>query len=292
MGIKNILITGASGNIGVEIIRKLKELQSPHHIIACGHSTEKSREILSPFGELEFRKLDFEDASTFENVLQNIDVVFLLRPPQLADVPKYFAPFIRKIKEKEISKIVFLSVQGAENQKFIPHHKIEKLILEEGLEFIFLRPGYFMQNLTTTLLHEIKSENKIYIPSGNLKFNWVDARDIGLVSAHVLNNFEHFKNKPYEITGSEFAGFGEVAQILTEVLGKNIRYESPEPLRFFYAKRKLGIPTPMIFVMLMLHFLPRFGKNQQRLTNVVEEISGKSPVLLREYIEREKEKFG
>lgn len=108
--------------------------------------------------------------------MQNIDIVFLLRPPQLADVPKYFAPFIRKMKEKDISKIVLLSVQGAENQKIIPHHKIEKLILEEGLEFVFLRPGYFMQNLTTTLLYEIKSENKIYIPSGSLKFNWMMPR--------------------------------------------------------------------------------------------------------------------
>jgi hypothetical protein len=255
---------------------------------------EKGKIEVVNVGQINGFKLSRADLAQLmlKNVLQNIDVVFLLRPPQLADVPKYFTPFIRKIKEKEISKIVFLSVQGAENQKFIPHHKIEKLILEEGLEFIFLRPGYFMQNLTTTLLHEIKSENKIYIPSGNLKFNWVDARDIGLVSAHVLNNFEHFKNKSYEITGTEFAGFGEVAQILTEVLGKNIRYESPGPLQFYNAKRNLGVSVPMIFVMLMLHFLPRFGKNQQRLTKVVEEISGKSPVLLREYIEREKEKFG
>lgn len=93
-----------------------------------------------------------------------------------------------------------------------------------------------MQNLTTTLLHEIKSDNKIFIPSGNLKFNWVDTRDIGLVSAHILNNFEHFKNKPYEITGTEFAGFNEVANILSEALGKTIRYESPDLLRFFKAK--------------------------------------------------------
>lgn len=112
-----------------------------------------------------------------------------------------------------------------------------------------------------------------------------------MVTAQVLNNFEHFKNKPYEITGSEFAGFGEVAQILTQVLGKSIRYKSPRPLQFFYTKRKQGIPTPMIFVMLMLLFLHRFGKNKKRLTNVVEDITGKRPVLLREFVEREKEKF-
>jgi nucleoside-diphosphate-sugar epimerase len=68
MGKKNILITGASGNIGIEIIRGLKEIESPHHIIACGNSAEKSKKVLSSFGEMEFRKLDFADVSIFKNV--------------------------------------------------------------------------------------------------------------------------------------------------------------------------------------------------------------------------------
>jgi uncharacterized protein YbjT (DUF2867 family) len=288
---KNILITGASGNIGVEIIRGLKEIESPHHIIAAGHSLEKTKKALASFHGLEFRKLNFADSTTYENALQNVDIVFLLRPPQLADVPKYFAPFITAMKEKGISKIVFLSVQGAENQKFIPHHKIEKLILNERLEHVFLRPGYFMQNLTTTLLHEIKSENKIFVPSGNLKFNWIDVSDIGLVGAHILNDFEKFKNQAFEITGSEFTGFAGVAKILSETLGKTIRYQSPTLLKFFNAKRKLGISTPMIFVMIMLHYFPRFGKNNPQLTIVVKSITGKDPVTLREFEEREKGKF-
>lgn len=286
-----LLITGATGNIGQEVIRGLNKIGSPKHIIAGSHSIEKTKKTLAGYDISEFRKVDFTDSSTFLPALEDVDVVFLLRPPQLADVPKYFAPFIDAMKRKGISKIVFLSVQGAENQKFIPHHKIEKLILNEGLEHVFLRPGYFMQNLTTTLLHEIKSENKIFVPSGNLKFNWIDVSDIGLVGAHILNDFEKFKNQAFEITGSEFTGFSEVARILSETLGKTIRYESPNLVRFFNAKRKLGIPRPMIFVMLMLHYLPRFGKNQERLTNVVKEITGKSPAVLRKFIEREKEMF-
>lgn len=246
---------------------------------------------MAEFDELEFRHLDFADVSTFDLALKNIDIVFLLRPPQLADVPKYFAPFTKKLKENGISKIVFLSVQGVENQKFIPHYKLEKLIIDEGLDFAFLRPGYFMQNLTTTLIHEIKSENKIFIPAGKLKFNWVDALDIGLVGAHILNEFETYKNQPYEITGSEFFGFGKVAEIVSELSGKDISYESPTLMKFFREKRKLGILKAMIFVMIMLHYLPRFGKNNPRLTNIVKEITGKEPGTILEFVQREKDKF-
>ncbi len=108
-----------------------------------------------------------------------VDIVFLLRPPQLADISKYFEPFVDAMLARKIRQIVFLSVQGVENQKGIPHHKIEKLILDKGLSYAFLRPSYFKQNLTSTLIHEIRTRNAIFIPAGKEKFTWVDAKDIG-----------------------------------------------------------------------------------------------------------------
>jgi uncharacterized protein YbjT (DUF2867 family) len=96
--------------------------------------------------------------------------VFLVRPPQLADVKQYFEPLIGKMKSLGIDQIVFLSVQGVENLKMIPHYKLEWLIEEYDLQHVFLRPGYFMQNLTTTLLEQIREKDRIYVPVCNLKF--------------------------------------------------------------------------------------------------------------------------
>lgn len=288
---KNILVTGASGNIGYETIRGLWEIKSPHTIFAGDYKVENAREVLSSFDGLQYRKLDFADASGFDKALEGIDIVFLLRPPQLADIPTYFAPFVEAMKKHKISKVVFLSVQGVESQSLIPHHKLEKLLVEQQMEYVFLRPSYFMQNLTTTLLHEIKAMNKIFIPSGKLKFSWVDARDIGLVAAHVLTDFDRFSKQALEITGSEFTGFKKVAQLLSQKLNREIKYESPNLMKFFRAKRKMGISKAMIFVMIMLHYLPRFGKNHPRLTNVVEDITGRKPGTLEEFVDREGSKF-
>jgi len=63
-----------------------------------------------------------------------------------------------------VNQVVFLSVQGAEKSKVIPHNRIESLIIEYGMEYIFLRPGYFMQNLTTTLLPDIIKRRQIFLP--------------------------------------------------------------------------------------------------------------------------------
>jgi uncharacterized protein YbjT (DUF2867 family) len=192
---------------------------------------------------------------------------------------------------REIRQIVFLSVQGVESHKRIPHYKIEKLISENGLDYIYLRPSYFMQNLTTTLIQEIRSKDKIFIPSGDLKLTWVDARDIGNVGAHILNDFDTYRNKPYVITGSEQKGFREVADLLSEVTGRTIIYESPTLLSFFRKKRALGLQRMMIFVMIMLHYLPRFSKKENELTSTVQEITGTAPATLKSFMEREREKF-
>ncbi len=288
---KNILITGASGNIGKEVIRGLHEIGSSHKIFAADRNSLKSKNILGEFPGLEYRKLDFADPGSFDAALQDIDLVFLLRPPQLADVSKYFQPFVDAMMTKNIGEMVFLSVQGVENQKGIPHHKIEQLILDKKLDHVFLRPSYFMQNLTTTLVREIKEENKIFIPSGKLKFTWVDARDIGLVGAHVLNNFEEYRMQALVITGSEQKDFGEVASMLNSVTGRSIRYESPNLMKFFRVKRKEGMQKMMIFVMIMLHYLPRLSKKKNELTDTVKLICGREPGTLEAFMEREKTKF-
>jgi len=147
-----ILVTGASRNIGLVLIKSLSKMDEQIDIIAGGFDVEKSKKKLSAFKNLSFRHVDFSRPTTFSEALEGIDILFLLRPPQLADVEKYFRPFLTKAKEMKIGKIMFLSVQDIENQKFIPHHKLEKLILKLDFKYIFLCPGYLMQNLTTTLL--------------------------------------------------------------------------------------------------------------------------------------------
>lgn len=289
--IMKILITGASGNIGFEMIRSLSKVDESVEIIAGDFDVNRARKILAEFENLSFRHVDFSQPGTFKEALKDIDLLFLLRPPQLADVEKYFRPFLSKAIEMNVNRVMFLSVQGVENQKFIPHFKLEKLILELKFDYVFLRPGYFMQNLITTLLFDIKHNNRIYIPAGKLKFNWVDAADIGKVGAILLTSFDKFKNRPFEITGSEFKGLDEVAILLSNELERDIKYVSPNLFAFYREKKKQGIARPMIFVMIMLHFLPRFKKNKPQLSNVVKEITGTESGSIMSFIRREQSNF-
>lgn len=285
---KNILITGATGNVGKKVIEHLQLTNGDFKIFAGLRDIGKSPESWN--SDTEIVHFDFEDLDTVKYALRQIDVLFLLRPPQLADVQKYFNPVIRIAEEENIEHIVFLSVQGAENNSFIPHYKIEKLIKESSLSYTFLRPAYFMQNFTTTLREDIIKKREVFLPAGKAKFTLVDLEDVGRTGAQVLLHPEQHSNKAYALTNQEQLTFGQMIAQLNEELGIDIRFRSPNLLHFYWRKRKEGVPTMLILVMIMLHYLPRFQATPPT-TNWVEKITGKPPKSFRTFVRENRSTF-
>lgn len=122
---KSVLVTGATGNIGTEVIQGLIELETDSEIYAGARNIEKAQKHFNNHRDLLFRKFDFENESTFLEAFDQVDILFLLRPPHISDVEVVFRPLLNSAKENGINKVVFLSVQGAEKSKVIPHNKIE-----------------------------------------------------------------------------------------------------------------------------------------------------------------------
>ncbi len=283
---KNILITGATGNVGLAVIKALSEIRHQLNIIAGVRDLETDKEKLAAYN-ISLKQFDFTDITSYASALAYCDILFLLRPPQISAVEKYFKPLIHTAKEVGITHIVFLSVQGVEKSKIIPHHKIEKLIIESKIPFTFLRPAYFMQNFTTTLRNDLVNKKSIFLPAGNAKFTLIDVRDIGTVAAKILMDVTKHINKSYELTCNEKWTFKEMAAQLSKGLGINIQYQSPNLLHFYLTKRKEKMPSMLILVMIMLHYFPRFQK-EPSITNWVEKITGKQPTTFNQFINNNK----
>ncbi|MFO7863921.1 MAG: NmrA family NAD(P)-binding protein, partial [Salinivirgaceae bacterium] len=286
----NILLTGATGNIGAEVIHFLYKIENSNRIIAGVRNIDHAKTKFISYPKLNFIHFDFENSETFDSALNGIDIVFLLRPPHISDIDGYFSPLISTIKKSNITKIVFLSVQGAEKSKVIPHHKIEKLIRENGLDYIFLRPSYFMQNLTTTLINDIRLKRAIILPAGDAKFNWVDIKNIGEAAAILLDRFENYKNRAIEITGLENISFGIVTSLINKHIENPIQFRDVNPFKFYWIKRREGMDKGMIMVMILLHYLPRFQK-EPAISDFYENLTGKKPTNLKTFINREKKLF-
>jgi uncharacterized protein YbjT (DUF2867 family) len=174
-----IFLTGASGNVGQAVLQALQS--SPDF-----ESSQLFLGLREPSNQAQARYFDFEQPASFLPALEGMQVLFLLRPPQLADVPRYFSPLIAAAQAAGLQHIVFLSVQGVEKSRYIPHHQIEALIRNSGIAYTFLRPAYFLENFTTTLRTELLENQRIFLPAGRAKFRLVGLADVGRVGAVVL----------------------------------------------------------------------------------------------------------
>ena len=277
-----ILITGATGNVGIAVIKSLSKTQHTLQVVAGVKDLESDKEKLADY-KVGFVAFDFMDAATYRPALKGCQMLFLLRPPQISDTEKYFKPLVEMAKEAAIKHIVFLSVQGVEKSTIIPHHKIEKLIVDSKVPYTFLRPAYFMQNFLGSLKHDLVVNKRVFLPAGNAKFTVVDVRDVGEVAAEIITNPTKHLKKAYELTNHEKLTFGEMAAQLSEGLGKKITYESPNLLKFYWTKRKEKVPFVFIMVMIMLHYLPRFQKTPN-ISNAIKEITGKEPATFKQFI--------
>lgn len=287
----NILITGATGNIGISLINEICKSKNGHTIHAGVRNIEKAKSLIPNFKSLVFREFDFVNPATYTNALSNIDLVFLLRPPHISNINKVFKPLFDEIRNRGIKRVVLLSVQGAESSDIIPHRKIEKLILEYQLDYIFVRPSYFMQNLTTTLLGDIQKQKKIVLPAKNAKFNWIDIGNISELCSHYLSDFDKYKNNAYTVTGTKNLDFNYVVNKINEISGSEITYEPVSPLRFILFKMKQKLPFGMIIVMCMLHYLPRIQKEPE-ITYTYRSIFGRDTTELEDFIKHNSEIFG
>lgn len=271
-----ILLTGASGQVG-QAIQAHYPSSAPHTLLLATRRR--------PLPSAKHRYFDFADLTGSQDALREADILFLLRPPQLANVDTYFTPLIERAVQEGIRQVLFLSVQGADQVSFIPHAKIEKAILGSGLPYTFLRPSYFMQNLSTTLRTEILEQDRIFLPAGQKPFLWIDVADIGAAIARVLAKAEFHSNQIYTLTGPDLLPFGAVAHKLTQVLNRPIRYQSPSVFRYIWYRRQQGDTWNYILVMILLHYLARFQPDPKKHSDLETLIGGK-PSDLQTFLEQ------
>ncbi len=278
----NILVTGATGNVGKEVLRQLMSRPLHGTVLAGVHDRLGAREALTGI-DVHFCQMDFLNEDSVRNAFHFCDVLFLIRPPEMSRVSTSYKQIIDIALDQAVKHIVFLSVQGADNNKRLPHHKIQELIVASGIPYTFLQPAYFMQNFTTTLRPDLVERQLIFLPAGNASFTLVDIRDIASAAVEILCDPAVHRGRSYVLTAGETMTFHQMAGELTEVLGRPIRYQSPNLIRFFLAQHARNLPTGYILAMIMLHYLPRFSKAPPT-ADCVKAITGKNPFSFRQFV--------
>ena len=279
-----ILVTGATGTVGNDVLRGLLELGLP----ARAAVTNPERAVKALPAGSESTRFDFSDPSTFAAALEGVNRVFLMRPPAMGD-PKAFKPFLEAVKFLGVEQVVFLSLLGAQSNPVVPHRKIELEIERLEIPHVFLRPSFFLQNLSTTHLQDILERDDIFVPAGRGKTSFIDARDIAAVAVRALN-LPHVVNGGIDLTGADALSYAQVAAIFSNVLGRKITYSNPALPKFWLEMRRRGFKPEFVIVMILIYSTNRLGL-AGRVTSDVKRILGREPITVQKFVQNFKQFF-
>jgi uncharacterized protein YbjT (DUF2867 family) len=277
-----VLVTGATGNVGSRVVALLLEAGVPVRGAASSIDRVRAR-----FGDtVEAVALDFTDPRTWGPAYEGVERMFLIRPPHLGKPTTQMIPSLEAAKAAGVARMVFLSLQGAERSKVVPHASIEAWLRASGIPWTFVRASFFMQNLSTTHAADIRDRDEIMVPAGGGATAFVDAGDVAAVAAQALIHPDQHHDRAWTPTGSEALTYGEVAEILSTTLHRRIRYTRPGVLAYArHAHAALGMPWAMVGVTAAIYTLARLGR-AAALTHDVELVTGRPPVTFAEFADQ------
>lgn len=266
-----VLVVGASGKVGSEIITQLKK-QGFRTRATTSKSVQASSELV---------QVDLATGKGIKEAFEGVDRAFFLSPPGYADQYAMLAPLIQEAKRRGLKKTVLMTAMGANANDATPFRKAEIELEKSGLNYNIIRPNWFLQNFNTFWIQGINEQNKILLPAGTAKVSFIDARDISAVATKLLVSDE-FANKDFDLTGSEAVDHNQVAQALAKVAGRKIEYKEIKPEELKASLLKVGAPEDYVNFLVMIFGFLREGYNA-KVTSSVQEITGRQPLSLTQY---------
>lgn len=215
-----ILITGATGTNGQELVRQLTA--AGERVRALVRAPADATGLTGP--NVELAAGDFEKPETLEAALRDVDKAFLLTP--LAErFVEWQSAFIKAAQRAGLKHLVKFSAMGAgvpEIELLRLHGQTDDLLRGSGLPFTILQPNSFYQNILSSV-ETIKTQGAFYWPLKNAALSTVDIRDISAIAVQALTRSGH-EGQTYVITGPEALTFEQAAEKLSAVLGRTIQY--------------------------------------------------------------------
>jgi uncharacterized protein YbjT (DUF2867 family) len=264
-----ILITGATGNIGRELIPLLLESGRSIRILV-----RDERKVAYLDACVERVVGDLDKPETLVAAVSDVERIFLVTYDTRQDIN-----VIEAAKRAGVKHLVKLSTLEATDHKIQVgkwHYEREELIRTSGLDWTFLRPGMFMSNSIDWWAESIKGQNSVFFPGGKKgKVAPVDPRDVAKVAAAALIQPGH-GGQAYELTGSELFTIGEMVQVISRVLGKPIQYVDIPPIAAKLFMLKTGMDKTLVNA--LMEMLKSLRKNEGAIiTDTVQRVTGQVP---------------
>lgn len=280
------LVTGATGGLGRAVVDTLLQTVPADQVAVLVRDPAKAADLQAQ--GVTIRQGNYDDYASLVQAFAGIEKLFLVSGNDVANRVPQHTNAVNAAKEAGVKHVVYTSFQrrtedGSSAAAFIAeaHLATEKLLKESGLTYTFLRNALYYEVLPL-FMGPVLESGTIYLPAGEGRSAYASRADLGAAGAAVLAGQGH-ENKSYDLATSESYSFHDVAHLLSELSGQEIRYVSPTAEEFGTQLAGAGVPAGAIHLTAGFSVAIAQGEFDFPSTDL-EKLLGHAPLSLREFL--------
>jgi NAD(P)H dehydrogenase (quinone) len=249
-----ILVTGATGHYGTKVLEHLltKGIEA-QHLSALVRDVAKGQSIQDQ--GIELRVGDYADVDALVQAFQGVDTLLLVSSNDRGAVENRTAHHLNVInaaKMAQVKHLVYTSFitkpdfQHSAIAGFLTSHAhTEQAIKDSDLTYTILQNGIYLEMIPIFTGAQVAETGVLLFPAQAGKASWVLRAELAEAAAHILTTEGH-ENKTYVLANSEATSFQDIAQDLSDSLGKDIHYQSPPVEEFQAILQQAEVPEVYI----------------------------------------------
>ncbi|MGV8162962.1 MAG: SDR family oxidoreductase [Candidatus Nanoarchaeia archaeon] len=245
-----ILVTGATGKVGREVIKQLVAAKMSVRAGIYNHARIDKIEVAG-YEQADF---DFMRPDTMDLALNGVEKVLLITPLR-ENMVEMTKNFIDAAKKKDVKHIVRISIIGADNPDgalvLRMHKQCEDILLDSKIPCTILRSNWFMQDFIK-YAPSIKKPGAFYAPidlKGSISF--IDIRDVAAIAVLALQKSRG--GELFNLTGPQTFTHRQVEDNFAFVLGKRVIFHTMSDEDFRQTMIGYGVSEWHVHAMLEMY---------------------------------------
>lgn len=276
-----ILVTGASGQLGQNVIEFLLKADAGKII-----ATSRNMSRLKSYADrgVDTRSADFADPASLLKAFAGAERLLIISTDAVGTRVALHKNAIDAAVKAGVKHLVYTSWVNPDRSPALvgpDHIETERLIEESGLSYTILRNGFYTDNLLGALPHAIQSGILAGAQAGGRQA-YVTREDCARAAASALLSDE-VVNAIYDITGPRAVSYPELAKILSEIAGKEIKSLDLSPSDYKKALVGSGLPEFVADLFLSFDLAVKQGSTAS-VTTAVKDLSGQAPQDIKDFL--------
>ena len=287
-----ILVTGAAGAVG-GIGRNLTEflLARGHKVRALVRREDKRAEALRRLGA-EVVEGDLTDLASMHRAIEgcgriyfgmSVSAAYLEATINTAAVARHHG--VEAFVNMSQMTVTQMSISETTNS---PQHKLhwlaEQALSWSGLPVVTVRPTVFLEGFFLLLAAAgVRASDELALPMGSGKTSPISAADVARAVSVILDDPAPHIGHVYNLTGFESADLDHYARVLSEALGRTIRYRDVPLSGWSERLREAGVPAHIVNHLTVMTDLNKQG-SYDRMTDDLFKLTGEMPTSMHDFV--------